>query len=68
QCPLWDRLGLNVSDPIEFDLIRGGNAWLLTDGRGRKADLEVDEERGLVAQLLVLQERQAGIPTSFVGL
>ncbi|WP_153770387.1 hypothetical protein [Labrenzia sp. CE80] len=68
RCALWDRLGLNVSDPMEFDLIRAGNAWLLTDGRGRKADLEVDEERGLVAQLLVLQERQAGIPTSFVGL
>ena len=46
--------------PLECDVIKPGNAWLLTDGRGRKANLEEEPERNLVAQLLYLQECQSG--------
>ena len=53
-------LGLNRSTPVECDVVKAGNAWLLTDGRGRKANFEDDTERNLVAQLLYLQELQAG--------
>ncbi|MEJ8475169.1 DUF7662 domain-containing protein [Roseibium algae] len=65
---LLERLQLNASDPMEFDVIRPGNAWLLTDGRGRKADLDLDSERELVGQLLTLQESQGGMPVQFVTL
>lgn len=54
------RLGLTADIPMECDVVKPGNAWLLTDGRGRKAKLDEDAERGLVAQLLYLQELQAG--------
>jgi len=53
-------LGLNRTTPVECDAVKTGNAWLLTDGRGRKANLEDATERDLVARLLFLQELQAG--------
>ena len=53
-------LGLNRTTPVECDAVKLGNAWLLTDGRGRKANFEDETERSLVAQLLYLQELQAG--------
>lgn len=61
-------LGLEASEPMEFDVVQPGNAWLLTDGRGRKADLSVSTERGLVAQLLVLQQKQAGMSVKFLKI
>lgn len=53
-------LGINRSTPLECDVVKAGNAWLLTDGRGRKANFEDAAERDLVAQLMCLQECQGG--------
>lgn len=52
--------GFDPDAPIECDLVKSGNAWLLTDGRGRKANLDDRAECYLVAQLLYLQEAQNG--------
>ncbi|GAA0787720.1 hypothetical protein E1180_01790 [Roseibium denhamense] len=52
--------GFEADTPIECDVVKSGNAWLLTDGRGRKANLDDATERSLVAQLLYLQELQSG--------
>jgi len=60
---LLERLELTPDTAVECDVIKPGNAWLLTDGRGRKANLEDKAERELVAQLLYLQEVQAGRTT-----
>lgn len=57
---LLEKTGFDPHDPIECDVVRSGNAWLLTDGRGRKANLDDKTECHLVAQLLFLQELQAG--------
>lgn len=51
---------LSTNALAEVHILRPGNAWLLADGRGRKADLEEKEERAMVAQLLLMQERQSG--------
>ena len=59
-------LGLNRTTPVECDAVKVGNAWLLTDGRGRKANFEDETERNLIAQLLYLQERQAGRVTQLL--
>lgn len=59
-------LGLNRTTPVECDAVKLGNAWLLTDGRGRKANFEDETERSLVAQLLYLQELQAGRVTQLL--
>ncbi|WP_417668430.1 hypothetical protein [Roseibium sp.] len=59
---LLGKLKLAASSPMEIDVVQAGNAWLLTDGRGRKANLEDMNERAVVAQLLALQERQSGLP------
>ncbi|MTI00248.1 hypothetical protein [Roseibium sp. RKSG952] len=56
---LLEKLGMERSAPMECDVVRPGNAWLLTDGRGRKADLDSEQERLLVGQLLYVQELQA---------
>ncbi|TYC49470.1 hypothetical protein FMN50_25920 [Rhodobacterales bacterium] len=57
---LMEKTGFDPKAPLECDLVRSGNAWLLTDGRGRKANLDEQSERHLVARLLYLQELQAG--------
>ncbi len=57
---LMSRAGFESEAPIECDVVKPGNAWLLTDGRGRKASLDDQTECYLVAQLLYLQELQAG--------
>ncbi|GAB4514283.1 MAG: hypothetical protein Tsb0019_12180 [Roseibium sp.] len=63
-CPVGRELhataGFDLSAPIECDVVKSGNAWLLTDGRGRKANLDDQSECYLVAQLLYLQEVQSG--------
>ena len=60
ESELLVSLGLNRATPVECDVVKSGNAWLLTDGRGRKANFEDGTERDLVAELLYLQERQNG--------
>ncbi|MEM5581572.1 MULTISPECIES: hypothetical protein [unclassified Roseibium] len=57
---LYQTDGFDLSAPTECDLVKFGNAWLLTDGRGRKANLDDQSECYLVAQLLYLQEVQSG--------
>lgn len=57
---LIEKAGLDAGEPVECDVVKAGNAWLLTDGRGRKADLDDRSECYLVAQLLYLQELQSG--------
>ncbi len=57
---LIQRSGFDTEAPVECDVVKPGNAWLLTDGRGRKANLDDQSECYLVAQLLYLQELQAG--------
>ncbi|KZM50864.1 hypothetical protein [Labrenzia sp. OB1] len=57
---LLEKTGFDPKAPIECDLVKPGNAWLLTDGRGRKANLDDTDERQLVAQLLYIQELQNG--------
>ncbi|WP_305984815.1 hypothetical protein [Roseibium sp. MMSF_3544] len=57
---LIERAGFDTNAPIECDIVKSGNAWLLTDGRGRKANLDDQSECYLVAQLLYLQELQSG--------
>ncbi|MBG6200057.1 hypothetical protein IWQ48_001175 [Labrenzia sp. EL_13] len=57
---LIERAGFDPAAPIECDVVKPGNAWLLTDGRGRKANLDDQSECYLVAQLLYLQELQSG--------
>ncbi len=55
-----EKIGLQTGQPVEVDIIRSGNAWLLIEGRGRKADLGKETERELVGRLVSLQERQTG--------
>lgn len=62
------KFGLDPDQPIECDVIKSGNAWLLTDGRGRKARLDDKAECHLVAQLLYVQELQAGRKSKFLQL
>ncbi|MES0883256.1 DUF7662 domain-containing protein [Roseibium sp. SCP14] len=57
---VFERTEFDQKAPIECDVVKSGNAWLLTDGRGRKADLDAQSECYLVAQLLYLQELQNG--------
>lgn len=57
---LVKKSGIDPKVAIECDVVKAGNAWLLTDGRGRKANLDDKSECFLVAQLLYLQECQAG--------
>jgi len=56
-------LELSENVPAECDVVKPGNAWILTDGRGRKANFDDPEERDLVAQLLYIQEIQSGRKT-----
>ncbi|MES0810245.1 hypothetical protein ABLO27_12245 [Roseibium sp. SCPC15] len=60
---VFERTEFDSKAPIECDVVKAGNAWLLTDGRGRKADLDEQSECYLVAQLLYLQELQNGRKT-----
>lgn len=57
---LFGDAGFDRGAPIECDVIKSGNAWLLTEGRGRKAQLADQSECHLVARLLYLQELQSG--------
>jgi len=57
---LLKKTGFDPEAPIECDVVKPGNAWLLTDGRGRKANLDEPAECYLVAQLLYVQELQTG--------
>jgi len=57
---LIKKSGFDPLQPIECDVVKPGNAWLLTDGRGRKANLDDKAECQLVAQLLFIQELQSG--------
>ncbi|PVB61349.1 hypothetical protein [Labrenzia sp. 011] len=57
---LVEKAGFDPGAPIECDVVKPGNAWLLTDGRGRKANLDDPNECQLVAQLLYIQELQNG--------
>ncbi|WP_297838018.1 hypothetical protein [uncultured Roseibium sp.] len=61
---LVKKAGFDAAAPIECDVVKSGNAWLLTDGRGRKANLDDQSECYLVAQLLYLQEVQNGRKTA----
>ncbi|MGX1498911.1 hypothetical protein [Roseibium aggregatum] len=61
---LFTKAGFDAADPIECDVVKSGNAWLLTDGRGRKANLDDQSECYLVGQLLYLQEVQNGRKTA----
>jgi hypothetical protein len=61
---LFKKAGFDAATPIECDVVKSGNAWLLTDGRGRKANLDDQSECYLVAQLLYLQEVQNGRKTA----
>ncbi|MBN8183260.1 DUF7662 domain-containing protein [Roseibium aggregatum] len=61
---LFKKAGFDAAAPIECDVVKSGNAWLLTDGRGRKANLDDQSECYLVAQLLYLQEVQNGRKTA----
>jgi len=54
------RLALPRGAMFELDVLLSSNAWFLIDGKGRKADLTVEEERHAVAQLLYLQECDSG--------
>lgn len=60
-------LGLSRATPVECDVVKSGNAWLLTDGRGRKASFENVCDRNLVAELLCLQERQNNRNAELIG-
>ncbi len=63
---LLSSAGIDPGAPIECDMVRPGNAWLLTDGRGRKASLDDVGECRLVAQLLHIQEIQSGRKSALV--
>ena len=63
---VFERTEFDSKAPIECDVVKAGNAWLLTDGRGRKADLDEQSECYLVAQLLYLQELQNGRKTTLL--
>ncbi|MBD8891811.1 DUF7662 domain-containing protein [Roseibium litorale] len=65
---LLESIGLSKDTPIEFDFVKPGNAWLLTDGRGRRAALERSGERKLVATLLSQQMKQTGIEVRILNL
>ncbi|MBN9672839.1 DUF7662 domain-containing protein [Roseibium aggregatum] len=62
------KTGFDLTAPIECDVVKSGNAWLLTDGRGRKANLDDQSECHLVAQLLYLQELQTGRKSALILL
>lgn len=63
-----EKSGFDLMKSMECDFVRTGNAWLLTDGRGRKANMDDPAERYLVAQLLYLQEIQSGRPSRILKL
>ncbi|MEP3046918.1 MAG: hypothetical protein ABJL55_02650 [Roseibium sp.] len=65
---LVKKAGIDLDAAMECDVVKLGNAWLLTDGRGRKANLDDQSECNLVAQLLYLQERQAGRNSTLLQL
>ncbi len=65
---LMKKSGFDREHSIECDVIKGGNAWLLTDGRGRKANLDDKTECQLVAQLLYVQELQSGRKSKLLQL
>jgi hypothetical protein len=65
---LMKKSGFDPQSPMECDVVKQGNAWLLTDGRGRKADLDDKSECQLVAQLLYVQELQSGRKSRFLQL
>lgn len=65
---ILQRLALTRGDTFELDVLQPGNAWFLIDGRGRKANLEVDEERHSVAQLLYLQECESGRGSQYLAI
>lgn len=65
---LLQSIGLTRETPIEFDFVKPGNAWLLTDGRGRRAALERSAERKLVATLLAQQLKQSGVDVKILHI
>ncbi len=65
---VFASLDVNPLEPIACDIVKPGNAWLLTDGRGRKVRLDDEEECNLAAQLLNLQEIQAGRNSQLIEL
>lgn len=65
---LIKKSGFDPEKPIECDVVKHGNAWLLTDGRGRKANLDDKAECHLVAQLLYVQEIQSGRKSKLLQL
>ncbi|WP_420412467.1 DUF7662 domain-containing protein [Roseibium sp.] len=65
---LIKKSGFDPDKPIECDVVKPGNAWLLTDGRGRKANLDDKTECHLVAQLLYVQELQSGRKSKLLQL
>ena len=65
---LVSKSGMDPQAAAECDVVKPGNAWLLTDGRGRKANLDDSVECHLVAQLLYLQEVQAGRSSLLLSL
>ncbi|WP_417693920.1 hypothetical protein [Roseibium sp.] len=60
QKKLFSGIPAATGSAMEVHMLQPGNAWLLADGQSRKADLALAEERRMVAQLLLLQERQSG--------
>ncbi|AXS39034.1 hypothetical protein [Breoghania sp. L-A4] len=52
---------MRQADYIGVDAATPGQAWILVDGRGRKADLTNEDECWLVARAAAVVDRQAGL-------
>lgn len=55
------------ADHVVVDAATPGQAWILVDGRGHKADLGDDGERWLVAWAAAVGNRQAGLESVLIA-
>lgn len=55
------------ADHVVVDAATPGQAWILVDGRGHKADLGDDGERWLVAWAAAVANRQAGLESQLIA-
>lgn len=63
---LAQKLGLEVGTSMEIDIVSAGNAWLISNGRGKGANMADERERKLVGELLCMKDRQSGLKVRFV--
>lgn len=54
---------LAQADYVEVDIVTGGSAWFIEDGRGRKADLGAREDANVLEASILAEGRRLGVET-----